>query len=270
MLLVDGIGQNYVSENHAYNTPYINFMSSLPDLKLPKKSSDEISQQTALVIGLGAGELPTFLQNKNISTEIVEINPTITDFAIKHFNFKIDPSKTHHMDGRVFLAKTQNTYDYIFMDAFNAEQISWQLVSQEAFMKAKEKLTTNGILALNLTSTANNQDVISIQQTLYSVFPYVRSFILDSSDNAQSELTSIVYIASQQPIALSNDFSKQNRIEAAHIKQFMLGEHDNYLTKAIYTDDFNPVSDQRHHIHQLWRTRMREFLDDDELLWLNL
>ena len=186
MLLVDGIAQNYVSENTSYTTPYINFMASLPELSLPTNTQDK----NALVIGLGAGELTTLLISKGINTDAVEISPTVAKFAKQYFDSTIDESHLYYMDGRVFISQTKNKYDYIFMDAFSAEQISWHLVTKEAFSEAKIKLTPNGFVALNLTSDINNQDVKSIQQTLKAVFPYVRAFNLDSD----ATLTSIVYI----------------------------------------------------------------------------
>ena len=262
MLLVDGIAQNYVSENTSYTTPYINFLATLPELTLPKKNQSV----SALVIGLGAGELPSLLMSKGILTEAVEINPSVAQYAKEYFNSTIDESNLHFMDGRVFISQTKTTYDYIFMDAFSAEQVSWHLVTREAFSEAKSKLNKNGLLALNLTSNENNQDVKSIQQTLKSTFPYVRSFKLDTG----SALTSIVYLASSTPILLPNNYNHLRPLTALYTNRFISNELIDYAGHAIYTDDFNPISNQRRQVHLLWRERMREYFNDDEMLLLTL
>jgi len=262
MLLVDGIAQNYVSESTSYKTPYIDFMTTIPELILPLTTE----KKSALVIGLGAGELPALLKGKGIATDAVEINPAVGRFAKLYFSSIIDESNLHYMDGRVFISQTDKTYDYIFMDAFSAEQVSWHLVTKEAFDEAKAKLAPDGLLALNLTSTEDNQDIKSIQQTLKTSFPFVRSFMLDS----ETSLTSIVYLASSNPIQLTNDLSQLRPLTAIYISRFIDNELDDYEGHDIYTDDFNPISNQRLHVHLLWRERMREFLSDEEMLWLTL
>ncbi len=132
-LLVDGIGQNYVFDNDLYTTKYINFIAALPELRPPPTRSSG----KALVIGLGAGQLPMLLQRKGLDVDTVEIDPKVGALAARHFDFSLPPGQVHYMDGRLFLLRSKDFYEYIVIDAFSAEQIASHLLSMEALTEDK-------------------------------------------------------------------------------------------------------------------------------------
>jgi spermidine synthase len=261
-LLVDGIGQNYVFENDIYTTAYINFIAALPELRKKPVGSG----QKALVIGLGAGQLPMLLQQGGLSVDAVEIDPKVGEMAEKHFDFKLPPGQIHYMDGRLFLLRNKNAYEYIVIDAFSAEQIAWHLVSKEALTATKARLTKTGALAINVTSVTSGKDIAALQHTLQTVFPAVRTFSLDDGD----ELTSIVFLASRLAVHLSTSNTSLADSQLDDASQFIAGEMPDLDSDVLLTDDFNPIGYQRKQVQLLWREAMIDYLGEENLDWLLL
>jgi len=259
MLLVDGIGQNYVMENGAYTTPYIDFMASLPLIR----QAPDIPPVHGLVIGLGVGQLPMSLKQAGIDIDAVEIDPSVAEMAKKYFDFTIQDDRLHFTDGRLFLTRSKDHYEYIVIDAFNADQIAWHLLSKEALETTRQHMTNQGLLVINLTSNIQSQDVASVQHTLQTVFPHVRSF----SDDKYSELASFVFVASLSPIHLSQESSSLNVLQATHVQQFIAGEIKqlNNSNGVLLTDNFNPIDQQRRQVELIWRRHMWDYLGKDQL-----
>ena len=261
-LLVDGIGQNYVNDNDIFTTEYVNFIAVLPLIRTAAGSTNN----NAVVIGLGAGQLPMLMQQQGLEVEAVEIDPKVGEMAARYFDFDLPPERVHYMDGRVFLLRSNRHYEYIVIDAFSAEQIAWHLVSVEALAETRARLTDSGIVAINVTSVASGKDIAALQHTLQAAFAHVRTFSLDRGD----ELTSIVFLASPSPIRLSTQDSSLSGTRLAHVERFISGELPDLHSDMLLSDDFNPVSYQRKHIQVLWREAMIDYLGEDNLNWLML
>ncbi len=260
-LLVDGIGQNYVYDSDRYSTGYINFLATLPQIR-----GTTSPNRNALVIGLGAGQLPMLLQELGFNVDVVEIDSRIGTMAARHFGFDLPSAQVHYTDGRVFLQRTEKSYEYIILDAFSAEQIASHLVTLEAFETTRARLSDTGVLAINVTSTATGDDLAAMYSTLAAVFPHVRSF-RPADDRT---LTSVVLLASRIPIQLE---IKETRIadpQLDDVKLFAAGEIRNLRSDILLTDDFNPVGYQRRQVQLLWRELMVDYLGEDNLGWLSL
>jgi spermidine synthase len=261
-LLVDGIGQNYVYDDNRYATPYINFISALPVIS----QRPVMQEQKALVIGLGAGQLPMLLQQAGFTVEAVEIDPKVGELAMKHFGFSLPPDQIHYIDGRLFLLRNRNLYEYIILDAFSAEQIASHLLSMEALAETSARMTATGLLAVNVTSVITGKDIAAIQHTLQAVFSNVRTFSLDNG----RELTSIVFVASRSPIQLSITDTALSHAQLVDASRFITGELPDLHSDVLLTDDYNPVSFQRRKVQLLWREAMIEYLGDKNMGWLML
>lgn len=261
-LLVDGIGQNYVYDDGRYSTGYINFIAALPQIT----RTDAGANRNALVIGLGAGQLPMRLQQSGFHVEAVEIDPKIGDIARQHFGFDLPAGQLHYTDGRVFLLRAGKTYEYIVIDAFSAEQIAAHLVTQQAFAQASDRLSDTGVLAINITSSIDGEDVAALDNTLRAVFPHVRSF----SPGSEGELASIVMLASRSPIRLATDRSPPGAPQTRDVTRFVAGELTGMHSDLLLTDDYNPVAFQRRQVQLMWRKLMIDYLGEDNLDWLSL
>lgn len=261
-LLVDGIGQNYVFNDDIYSTQYINFISALPALRHTPVTPD----QKALVIGMGAGQLPMMLQQQGLYVDAVEIDQKVGKMAERHFNFSLPAEQVHYMDGRLFLLRSTTTYEYIVIDAFSAEQIASHLVTTEALTETRARMADTGVLAINVTSVATGKDIAALQNTLQTVFTNVHTFSL----YAGSELNSIVFFASMSPIHLKTQGTSLVESQLEDVKQFMANEMPDLHSDVLLTDDYNPISYQRKHVQLLWRDAMIDYLGDENLEWLML
>ena len=261
-LLVDGIGQNYVFDNNSHTTQYISFIAALPTLSESTAKTDP----KALIIGLGAGQLPMLMQQNGYHVDAVEIDPKIGDIAAKYFGFNLSADRIHYMDGRRYFLRNRSDYEFIVIDAFSGEQIASHLLSVEALIEAKAHLTKTGVLAINVTSEKNGTDIAALQHTLKAVFPHVRIFTPDNS----SELSSFVLVASQAPVHLSTEGVSFSTAQLADVEQFIAGELPNLQGTLLLTDDFNPISYYRRDVQLLWRKAMISYLGGENLQWLLL
>lgn len=129
-----------------------------------------------LVLGGGAYTLSKNIvdhyKGSNVTT--VELDPKVRDVAEEYFNAKKYPIKTEVSDGRVFLERTNKTYDFIFSDAYNSFiSVPWHMATKEFDELAKDHLNKDGIYALNFTAArkGDGSDFFeSMEKTFGSVF----------------------------------------------------------------------------------------------------
>lgn len=99
----------------------------------------------ALVVGLGAGLAPRILRKRGIDCECVEIDPKVVEFARNPFGYS---GPVIAADGRTFLRKAERHWDLIILDVCTSERLPWHLFTVEALRIARERLSPNGILAV--------------------------------------------------------------------------------------------------------------------------
>lgn len=124
------------------------------------------------------------------------------------------------------------------MDAFTKiSVIPFQLATQEAFLKAYDALTENGILVMNAVGTTQGESARLIQaeiKTLQSVFPQVSAFPLV---DYQSNVSNIILVASKsrRNLPASNSDPLINQLLALE-KQVPLPS-----STPLLVDNFAPV-----------------------------
>lgn len=129
-----------------------------------------------LVLGGGAYTLSKNIAEKYKGSDVttVELDPKVRDVAEEYFDVKKYPIKTEVSDGRVFLERTNKTYDLIFSDAYNSFiSVPWHMATKEFDQLAKDHLNEGGIYALNFTSTrkgGGSEFFKSMEKTFGSVF----------------------------------------------------------------------------------------------------
>lgn len=260
VLLVDGIGQNYLLKEEDYAIPYVSFISALPQLH--KNRQDK--PQRALVIGLGAGQIPMRYNQSGITTDVVEIDETVIQIAAQHFGFVMPSERIHAMDGRVYLSRDNGHYDYLLLDAFLSDQIAWHLLSIEALTQAKQHLSTEGLLVINILSTLGGDDIASVHNTLQQIFPFVRTYAYPDANGMASH----VLIAADYPLEWSLDGFKGDKNERRFIKRFLKTELTQLESHLILKDDYNPLTMLRQELSIHWRKSMWKYLGEENLGWL--
>lgn len=129
-----------------------------------------------LLIGLGGGSINRALWKfyPEVQVDTVEIDPMVVEVARRFFGL---PETSKHRifveDGRKYVKKTQEKYDFIFMDAYLANPYSpyipFHLATKEFFELAHKKLNVGGVIGFNVIGTLygpNNQTLRAIYKTL--------------------------------------------------------------------------------------------------------
>ena len=98
--------------------------------------------------GLGIGVSAASLQNANITLDIVELDPTVYDYAIDYFKLE----KKHNIyiqDGRRFIENAPSRkYNYVLHDVFTGGSVPSSLFSTKALEQIKRIMKDDGVLAL--------------------------------------------------------------------------------------------------------------------------
>lgn len=164
----------------------------------------------ALIIGLGGGSMAKKYHQEFPELEIdsIEIDPDVVEVARKFFHFREDSrQRVHGGDGREFLARAEDRFDLILLDAYYADNMPFHLITREFFDTARHKMTPEGVLAINLIGSLRGPDSAMIRaaiKTLASVFPQVYTFpTFGNRGQVLSEIQNVVVLAGNAPERMS-------------------------------------------------------------------
>lgn len=163
---------------------------------------------TMLTIGMGAGTLAKSYHRAGWAVDVAEIDPAIPEVARRYFDLRPADARITIADGRRFLAERPATgqparYDFIMIDAFGSSFVPFHLLSREAFALAAARLTSDGVLALNLITTSWD-DILarSVAATLKTSFRHV---IALPNGEPPNTLGNIVMLASNREMTFPED-----------------------------------------------------------------
>lgn len=205
-----------------------------------------------LLIGLGGGLAPAILAGYGVETHGIEIDPSVLAVARRYFGYR---QAATVCDGRVYLARSEQRYDFIVIDAFAGAEFPYSLASKECFELAGKRLRPSGVLALNLISKPSDSRVsASVVRTLKEVFPHVTVYRTEPPDRVQS----LICFASMKPLKPS--LHPHGRELGLTIRQ--LEEIDEFKVtpvspkSVILTDDHNPLDREWSKEAGEWRQRL--------------
>jgi spermidine synthase len=91
--------------------------------------------------------------------------------AKEFFGFREDATMRAFVDdGRRFIEKSRGRYDIIFLDAFSAENIPYDLSTREFLQSTRDALTPQGVVVANIWSRRTNSLHDSMLRTYLDVF----------------------------------------------------------------------------------------------------
>jgi len=121
--------------------------------------------QKILVIGLGGASAQNALNILLPRTQIdtVEINDVLPKIVDQYFGYKEDyRNKIFIEDGAIFAKESAaDIYDIILIDAFNADYIPPQLLTDEFMQDIKKMLTPKGVVGINTFTVSKTYDLES-------------------------------------------------------------------------------------------------------------
>jgi spermidine synthase len=172
----------------------------------------------------------------------IEIDPGIVEVGRRYFDMNEPNLNVIVQDGRWALAHSRNTYSVIGVDAYRLPYIPWNLTTREFFQEARDHLTADGVLVINVGRTFTDRRLIeAMAGTLQTVFPSV--YVADIPDT----FNSILY-ATVQPTQASNlaanlaglgaDVHPLLRDAGARVAANL---QPTPHTNVVFTDDLAPV-----------------------------
>ena len=209
-----------------------------------------------LLVGLGGGSIPKKLNKEFPDMEIdaIEIDPEVIKIAKNHFNIKESKQlRLHAQDGRLFLARTQNQYDIILLDAYFTDTMPFHLTTKEFFELARKRLTPNGIIVANLISAVtgpNGKIARAFARTVRQVYPQVYLFASRRPDNVSLDtIQNVIVVATRdkQRIDIKEIVKRASALDKGlfpdPIQDIAVAYFDRQLPEdvPILTDDYAPT-----------------------------
>jgi spermidine synthase len=203
--------------------------------------------KSVLMIGLGGGGFNQFFEKAFPSAilETVELDAQVFALAQEHFGFKTsDRNKVAILDGRMFLRRSKNAYDWIILDAFRGGFVPPHLKTVEFYKLAQSHLVPKGLFIANVRT--DSALFASDVRTLRTVFPQVGFFEVPQTENAvlvganfgSPPLESMLK-ESARPV-FSETFNRIVDLSAA-AKCFRLAPAEPDKHATLLTDDFAPT-----------------------------
>ena len=209
-----------------------------------------------LMIGLGGGSTQRSYQHycPTVNVDTVEIDPAVVQIARDYFFVKETARhRIHISDGRVFLRRSTNRYDAIFMDAYTENRygsfLPQHMVTKEFFQLASDRLVTNGVLAYNIIGQIEGMraDLLgAIHRTLKLVFPEVYLFPAGDSQN-------VVLVATKSKLKYASAMVEQRvawlvqnqRVNLPTFTQraraFRANGPAQWARSPVLADDYSPI-----------------------------
>ncbi len=172
-----------------------------------------------------------------------EIDPEIIQVGRDYFDMTEPNFHAVAQDGRYFLANSSRKYDVIAIDAYRPPYIPFHLTTKEFFEQARDHLTQNGVVAINVGRTRTDWSLVEVLAgTLSAVFPNV--YTVDLAQPGQ-DLINVLVVATNQPTRLDNLAANAALMEHPILQQVAAGavERAAEFTNPtmVFTDDKAPV-----------------------------
>ena len=221
----------------------------------------------ALVVGLGAGVLPSLLDSWGVQTRVIEIDPAVVEVAAAYFGFDPIAHPVTIADGRQFLAATDERYDYVLLDAFAGEVVPSHLLTAEMMRVVAAHLNPGGVLVLNYDGFRGGQrgrPLRSIVQTIETSFPWTRVFAI----RRQEVYGSNIVLAARGPVDLTPSAPRLPFAVLPALVPEVYGVKPTTLhgVGSVLTDDYNPLDLWSLEAHEEWRRLALANLPWDVLL----
>ncbi len=219
-----------------------------PYFNNPPYTADQVG--SLALIGLAAGTVPkqyTAVYGP-IPIDGAEIDPEILAAGRKYFDMNEPNLNAVAQDGRYFLANSPRSYDVIAIDAYRPPYIPFHLTTREFFAQARDHLTENGVVAINVGRTRTNWSLVNaLASTLKAVFPNVYTVDLATPG---SDLINVLVVATKQPTSLDNLARNTELMTNPILRQVadsaVLRAAEFTTPGIVFTDDKAPVEQVVH------------------------
>ena len=238
-----GIHSVWHSSDLNYGGPWQEFLIA-PFFNSPPYQLGQVKNMA--IIGLAAGTVARQATAVfgDIPIDGFEIDPAIIAVGRKYFGMNMLNLNAIPQDGRVGLENSSNSYTIIAVDAYRPPYIPPHLTTQEFFKLARQHLTSDGVLVVNVGRSPTDRTLVDqIASTIQTVFPSV--FVVD----VPGSFNSMIY-ATRQSTQFGN--LQENLIQLKSVPstpQLLLESMNMAIDNArptppvsvVYTDDWAPI-----------------------------
>lgn len=195
-----------------------------------------------LQIGLGGGGVNRFIRiaYPEAHLQTVELDAEVLAVAKEFMDFRPDAQDEVTIeDGRSFVKKSREKWDWIIVDAFRDGSVPAHLKTKEFYQLLQSHLAPGGVVAFNVHNGTKLFE--SDKATLRDVFSQVHAFDVAGTGNV------IILAFDVPPPDWEDKFLASNRSASAYMKPHLehaLTEYSGAVTPGgapVLTDDFAPA-----------------------------
>ena len=224
-----------------------------------------------LVVGLGPGVIPMWYERQGVRTDVVDIDPEVFGVASRFFGFAVSGG-TYAEDARYFLNRSTKKYDYVILDVFNGDTTPFHVLSKEALLTVKQRLSAGGVLGVNIFGAIRGDTLMtaSVVRTLKEIFQTVDIYpAIERNDSIGiGNIELFAYDGKAVTLKPENISAYQMHPLTENARPLMLSTFTfpAGTPAMVLTDSYNPVDFYDVRIKEYSRNRILQFSDIDFLL----
>jgi spermidine synthase len=156
-----------------------------------------------LFIGLGGGSAPKRMWRDfpDLRIQAAELDPEVVRVARRYFGLPTDSRlQVAVEDGRRYLARHDERWDVIVIDAFYSDSIPFHLTTREFLELARSRLAPGGVIVTNVIGILRgpgSQLFRSLYRTYGTVFPTVVVHPVTDAGDDDNSLRNIILVATE-------------------------------------------------------------------------
>jgi spermidine synthase len=238
-----GIHSVWHSSNINYGGPWQEFLVA-PFLNPPGYKLNQVKSMA--IIGLAAGTVAR--QATAVFGEIpidgFEIDPAIIAVGRKYFGMDMPNLNAIPQDGRVGLEHSSKTYTIVAVDAYRPPYIPPHLTTQEFFLAARDHLTSDGVLVVNVGRSPTDRTLVDqIASTIQTIFPTIYIVDVPGSFNTMiyATMQSTQFTNLQSNLTQLASTSGTPELLLVSMQVAISNVQPTPPVSVVYTDDWSPI-----------------------------
>jgi spermidine synthase len=178
-----------------------------------------------------------------IQVDTVEIDPVVIEVAGKYFGLPDDPRlRVINEDARRYVQRTDERYDIVIIDAYNADSMPFHLTTEEFFREVDALLEPGGVVAYNIISAVEGRRsrlFRSLYRTAEGVWRDIEAFPIELSlDKQVASNRNIIMLATNRGLPAEELQRRiRERVDGrVSIKRFPAFADDLYTGEVTFED----------------------------------
>jgi len=238
-----GIHSIYNPEQDAYWGTWMQVLAA-PFFNQAPYSQSEIENMAIIGLAAGTSARQATIAFGPIPIDGFEIDHEIIQVGQVYFDMTQENLQPIAQDGRWGLNQMDKEYTLISIDAYRPPYIPWHLTTREFFIQVHDHLDENGVLALNVGRTPEDEELLAgMVATIQSVFPSV--YVMDVPFTYNSMIYATVQKTDWRNLEENYHLLLERDDTATILKQAVRAALENLrplpVGGMVFTDDKAPI-----------------------------